>query len=50
MRRNHLDEAVWARSTGFMVCDAGSLFDGLRVPIYKEGGVVASIGRVFSIR
>lgn len=36
VRRNHLDEVVWVSSTGLMVCKAGSLFDGLHVPI-KEG-------------
>lgn len=46
--RNRLEKVVWDSGTGLMVCDAGFLFDGLRVSIYKGGGVIVSIARVFS--
>lgn len=50
VHRTHLDKVVWVSGTGLMVCDAGFLIDGLRVPIFKEGGVIVSIGRVFICR
>lgn len=34
VHRNHLDKVVWVSITGFLVCNAGSLTDGLQVAAY----------------